>query len=688
MLVVSNVKVALKALHQLGLRVVGAYARYQIGLHTGYYQWMTPNHSIGGRNKQYHETQSGHELDRCLFTIPDAGAILSILGDDGKRKLLQEADEITTGKVHLFGRADLTQLSLDTDHPPSHWTNYELGRVSPVWRESDLHDIKLVWEPGRFGWVYTLARAYVITNDERYPAAFWKHAETFLRHNPPYLGPHWMSAQEVAIRLIALVFAGQVFAQSSNSTDQRIAELADAINAHALRIPPTLTYARAQNNNHLLIEALGLFTAGLAVPGHPKAGKWREQGWYWIESSLQDQIAPDGSYIQQSTNYHRLMLQAALWGYFLAESQGLRYSQETIERLKAATLWLLAMVDPLKGRAPNLGPNDGAYLFPLTSSPFGDFRPTLQAASGAFLSCRSFPAGIWDEMANWFAISEKSEINLSLERSKIEIGPKVILHPTGSESWGYFRAAKFSDRPGHADQLHLDLWWRGQNITRDPGTYLYNARPPWHNALARSSVHNVITIDQQDQMNAAGRFLWLDWAQSDIVEKTIKDDGALIEVTAQHDGYRDMGIAHQRTVSAHSAGTWDVVDNIVYVNKSLGRKNHSATHTVNLSWQLPDWEWSVNDDAPERCSLQIKSPYGDIQLRLSLEYIEEGTHFPIKLVLVRAGKTIYGVGIPNPEQGWFSPTYAEKFPGLTVSMTTTCKLPLQIHSQFIFPEIQ
>ncbi|MCK4725492.1 MAG: alginate lyase family protein, partial [Anaerolineales bacterium] len=431
-------------------------------------------------------------------------------------------------------------------------------------------------------------------------------------------------------------------------------------------------------NNHLLVEALGLFTAGLAIPGHPQAGEWRDQGWYWIEHSLQDQIAPDGSYIQQSTNYHRLMLQAALWANCLVNSQGRNFSTVTLERLKAATLWLSVMVDKVNGNVPNLGPNDGAYIFPLSACPFDDFRPTLQAAGRAFLSGGLFPAGDWDELASWFTIPDQPANRKELERSNEQIGPKVIIRSAGSESWGYLRVANFTARPGHADQLHLDLWWRGQNVARDPGTYLYNAQPPWRNALARSSVHNVITIDQQDQMTSAGRFLWLDWAQAEVLDKKRGENGELVEVTARHNGYRGLGIEHRRTVSAHSAGIWHVADEILYIYGLQANNNHPATHKVCLRWQLPDWEWLVEADSPDNYCLVLKSPYGKIQLRVYLELMGERTPIQGNLTLARAGKSVYGSGTPSPEEGWYSPTYAEKVPALTLGLTATKQMPLRI----------
>ena len=53
----------------------------------------------------------------------------------------------------------------------------------------------------------------------------------------------------------------------------------------------------------------------------------------------------------------------------------------------------------------------------------------------------------------------------------------------GPETWGMVRCAEYRDRPAHADQLHLDLWWRGANIALDSGTYLYNPEPEWYDAF-------------------------------------------------------------------------------------------------------------------------------------------------------------------------------------------------------------
>ena len=82
-----------------------------------------------------------------------------------------------------------------------------------------------------------------ITQDEKYADAFWKYFETFTDGNPPYLGPHWMNGQEIAIWLMSLVWAAQVFQMASASSPERRERGVQPSRIYAARIPPTLIYA-------------------------------------------------------------------------------------------------------------------------------------------------------------------------------------------------------------------------------------------------------------------------------------------------------------------------------------------------------------------------------------------------------------------------------------------------------------
>jgi hypothetical protein len=660
------------ALRELGPRQLGLYAVYQLGVRLGYYRRVLKTAS--------HSSPQRVSLD--WLALPERDDLVELLGDDNVRQILAEADEIVAGQVRLFG-SEPVPLCLSVDGPISHWTDqHSLPANSRKFWQSD---IKFIWEPGRFGWAYTLGRAYYLSADERFAEAFWRKTELFLESNPPYMGPHWASAQEAALRLMALVFALRIFRDSAHTTPERTASLAAAISNHAERIPPTLVYARAQNNNHLLTEAAGLYTAGLALPGHPDATRWRTLGWRWFNRGVVDQVARDGAYAQHSANYQRLMLQVGLWVNKLANADGQALPEATRRCLRAATRWLSALLDPENGCIPNLGPNDGAYILPLTVCSFHDYRPVLRAANRAFLDRKEVDLAPGDEMTLWLVdtVSRDEETEISEaggEPAEIPQTIRLKRHP----SWAYLRAARFTGRPGHADQLHLDLWWRGLNVAQDPGTYLYNAPPPWDNALTRTQVHNTLTVNGQEQMQRAGRFLYLKRAQAAIVSQESDESGDWQRLVAQHDGYRRLGVTHRRSVTGYETGRW-VVDDRLLTSGSRATDHENSSYEVCLHWLLPDWSWEVDEAEGDRFVLYLVSPYGPLKLTLAIKNAGEQNHNESQVQLARAGELIYGSGEVDSTWGWSSPTYGDKIPALALRWKLRGLIPLSLRSEWLFP---
>lgn len=676
-----------KSFFQLGPGPSGLYALYHLGLRSGYFRWQTPGvleNSLEGADLADGPLESPHAV-----YLPSPDTFWTKL-DAGEREcILLEAGEVAEGKARLFG-GEPVPLELASPLPLKHWTAYQ--GLEAHWMGE--RDVKFLWEPGRFGWVYPLARAYLLSHDERYPRRFWEFAESFWQANPPNLGPHWISAQEVALRMLALVFAAQVFSTSRETTPGRLRDLFRQVAWHAMRIPPTLIYARAQNNNHLLSEAAGLYSAGLILKDwHPAANHWRRLGWKWLVWGFLNQIQPDGTYVQHSTNYHRLMLQLGLWVAAITEHAGESLPAPVHERLAAAVRWFAGQVDPISGEMTNLGANDGAYIFPLASGNFRDARPVLQAAARRFLGKPYFPPGPWDEMSAWFI--EPSAINSLPPNFPDRLGrtishpPTVELHSTIEffnqkstiynpqiQSWASLRSVHFYSRPSHADQLHVEIWWRGLNLARDAGTYLYNAPHPWDNRLAETEFHNTVTVDGRSQMTRAGRFLWLDWAQSRIRERATAPGGESEAVTAVQDGYRRSGVLHQRTLQRYGYAVWRVVDRLESVQIGSSR-----AYRIRLHWLLPDWEWEMEGHV-----LRIRSPYGWVEIETTLNQAQGETNKEIRLSVVRAGLALAGEGQVAPQAGWYSPTYGVKIPAISYSLDCASELPLQLETLWRLPE--
>ncbi len=637
----------LKALRDLGPTQVALFALYKLGLKTG---WFARQQPAPAQPAEF----------AFNFPLPDPDEIKKTIGVNGLRTLLAEADEIVNGQFRQFGGPPV-EIRLSPGQPLRHWTAYETDHKLLRALNLPHNDIKFLWEPARFGWAFTLGRAWHLTGDEKYPARFWKYFEQFTAANPPCMGPNWTSGQEVALRLIAFAWAGVVFRQSAQSTPQRLAALAVSLAHHAERIPPTLLYGRAQNNNHLLTEAAGLFTSSLALPGHPQAGSWAQMGWTWLNWCFAHQIDAYGEYTQHSSNYHRLMLQTSLWVLLLARSRERNFSRAALENLALATHWLYGMLDPVSGQVPNLGANDGANIFPLSSQPFDDYRPVVQAAARAYMQY-SLPPGPWDEMALWFGLPASNKY--------FETPRYTGDHLYSSESWAMLRAVRrFRSRPSHADQLHLDLWWRGLNIARDAGSYLYNADAPWDNRMTSTLVHNTVSVDGEEQMTRASRFLYLDWAGATI-RRRLAEDADVLQLVARTYAYRRLGVRHDRIVTAVHSNQCRVEDELLNL--------HLKPHIFRLHWLLPDWEWEL-EDIETGVLLTLNSPHGPLRLRVVIEGANPLTS------LDRAGERLYGAGEPAVQSGWESPTYSIKIPALSLALEVESSDNVRFVSEFFFP---
>lgn len=669
---------ALQSAGQLGPRRVGYMLLYRLGLQSGHYR-----RTVNAELAQRLEAGIIRPVWMPMWPMPVRGGF-SIADKD---RLLAEVEKLLSGRVQLFGALE-ADLEIGTANRWEDWTAYENGQL-PSSGDHHTEDIKLLWEPMRFGWVFPLGRAYALNNDERLPRFFWERVEAFWDANPAYRGPHWASAQEVGLRLIALSFGLDVFHSSPESRPERCLRLLKSLAVHAGRIPATLAYAKAQNNNHLLSEAAALATAGVLLAEHPDSQSWRRLGWQLFNEGLHSQIAAGGSYCQHSTNYHRLMLQLGLWMAHLESlhpaGSSTRLDALSRSRLAAATGWLLALLDPAGGRVPNLGPNDGAYILPLSAGGFEDYRPVLQAAGRRFCGAPPFPAGGWDEMSLWLDAeptlkAKTAELDANLSRSTLDA--PLVIHSPDRDSWAYLRAARFSGRPGHADQLHLDLWQRGVNLTLDPGTYFYNAIPPWDNALTVAAVHNTVTVDGCDQMRRAGRFLYLDWAQGYLfTEGGAAGDAS--SLSAEHDGYRSLGLRHRRTVRCLDNGVWEVDDFLLALSKQAAIIERTGV----LHWLLPDGAWSVEPDSGCGVTFSLDSPNGPMLLELSGS--AAGASQPGgSLQLARAGEIVYGGGQVSPTWGWVSPTYAVKRPALALRWSLRGRPDIRFRTRIILSGVQ
>ena len=500
-------------------------------------------------------------------------------------------------------------------------------------------DIKFIWEPNRFSFVYTLVRAYAATRDEKYAEAFWQLTESWTESNPPNTGPNWMDGQELALRLMAWTFGLYGFAQSPASTPQRRAQLTVLIASHAERIYKNTSFGIFTHGNHSITEALGLWTTGLLFPELKHADKYLAFGYISLEREARAQIFPDGTYSMYSLNYHRFILHIYLYAMRLGEINNFPLSTHLQNLIAKSIEYLSQLIDPQTGQMPVYGSNDGALVLPLNNCDFTDYRPLLQL--GWYITKKEFlfDPGAWDEDIFWLCgtkpLSQRERVSEGQVREKslssFPHGGTYLLHSSNSKA--LLRCTDFRARPSHADQLHVDLWMRGHNIACDAGTHLYSGEGIWRNGLAHTSVHNTVVVDHKDQMTMVSRFTWTNWSKG----KVLKHDEHLWQ--GEHDGYKP--VAHKRTVMALEDDRWLVVDNLIA----------SEPHHYALHWLLADYPFEQKD------GLVIFSLDG-MKYKVQVGMTEGNGDFSP----VRAD--------PRSTRGWRSRYYGHKEPAISLMLET------------------
>jgi hypothetical protein len=540
---------------------------------------------------------NGNGIEFNLWESDEVGEIAS------DSHAIESADRLLEGHFPFY-----SHQFLRLTFPPDWHQNPFSGERVP----SDVHwsklsdfaygDIKHVWELSRFSWVYVLCRAYVRTQDRKYTDAFQVLVLDWMEMNPPNMGANWRCGQEVVLRLVALAWGLRCLCPNegfSRAFDVAVARLFAFSGA---RVEANLSYALSQKNNHGLNEAAGLWMIAVLYPGLNYAERWKRKGRKWLERQAAELIYADGSCSQNSLNYQRLMVDMLAWCVWLSRQTGESLAPGVSDAMRRAAEFLDQCQDEQSGRVPNYGANDGALLFPLTDADYGDFRPSLQVAFFLLNRKQRYPPGAHDEALFYFFGKSAMETPLEVgdriarvTRDKVDAEDTGCYTLRGDNGFVFFRCGNHIHRPSHADQLHVDIFWKGENVAADPGTYSYNADPPFHEGFAGTRFHNTVTVDGLDQMDKASRFLWLPWATGKVIDRGI-EQGRFNYLVGVHDGYRRLKdpVTHRRKVMQIEDNGFLVIDRVL-VKREI--------HQIDLRWLLPSSAQITEDDGQLKATI-------------------------------------------------------------------------------------
>lgn len=505
-----------------------------------------------------------------------------------------------------------------------------------------------IWGFNRFQWLTARAQKYAIDKDERMAEAARSIIEDWIEKNPVLKGINWMDPLEVSMRLLTWAYI-YFLIRDSEALDSGFEDMfLRSVYCQARFVEENLSkYSSA--NNHLIGEAAGLFTIGVLFPQLKGSEKRMRLGKRILEEEITKQVYSDGAGKEQSMHYHEFITELYLIAVSLGKKNGIRFSEGLNSRLRDMCGFIMHMMgDDL--RPLNIGDSDDSVGLRLNMlGQFSNSLSILNTASALFDDPEfKIDKNDFDEKSLWLLGREGYE-----RYSALKPLDKGGIH--GSKSFpegGYYIARHKGLRldfdcgqlgylslagHGHADSLSFTLSVNGRHIFVDPGTYLYHSGNKWRDYFRGTAGHNTVRIDDMDQSEARGPFLWGYKARACL--KHFSEDDRFYRITGYHTGYARLKdrVAHSREI------TLDKMNREITINDSISSKGR-------------------------HCIEQFFHLHPDCSLRKIEENLFEVANKDARLLMEidKSFNPCIFAGSESPIAGWYSDRFGEKQRSVTI----------------------
>ncbi len=527
--------------------------------------------------------------------------------------LQERFDKIAQGEVLLFN-ASWKKLGKQYDWitNPDSGFRYDISQhwslVEDISKEAG--DIKFVWEKSRFSYLYDIIR-HDYHYEQDHAELVFSEIENWIAANPINLGPNYKCSQEISLRCLNWTFALYYYRDSVGLTEARFQRIMHALYWQIRHVYSNINFSRiCVRNNHAITETMMLYLGGMLFPFFPEAAQWKKDGKKWWEEEIAYQVYEDGTFLQFSHNYQRVLVQLLTWGITLSELHQETLTSTTISRASSVVSYLYNCCVGKNGELPNYGNNDGALFFKLNSQLYPDFRPQLNALAFSINKEYLFSDNWLTEDIHWMQSKVTDKKNGSIDKT-VTIAKKydqggILTLSTSDNSFTFFKCTAYKDRPSQADNLHVDIWWRGKNYFRDAGIYKYNTTEQDINFFAGTLGHNTLILSNKNQMKKGPRFIWYNWTKN--TASSIEENAEEYILTAWAEMFPELGanVKHTRTIRKNKLKPiWTIVDRIE--NLPTNVQVHQLWHpNPNL---IPQVKITATDNNGQQLQLETKGGY-------------------------------------------------------------------------------
>lgn len=391
-------------------------------------------------------------------------------------------------------------------------------------------DIKIPWELSRFNHLLILGEAYLLTKNENYAKEFIFEITDWIINNPPGFGVNWSCAMDVAIRACNMIFSFNFFSDSNLITDNFKKEFIKNIYIHGIYIINNLENTYYVKNNHYLSDIVGLLYIGLFLNNTKIGKKWQKFSIKELKNQMKEQIYEDGTDFENSTCYHKLVLELFFYSTFFASNKKNTikntinnsktiidcaieiFGNHYVEKLKKMFIFLDA-INNGNGKIPQIGDNDSGILHLFNADERVNFEYLIFMGAVFFNEeklyfdkNKFYDEALWifgHKAYEFYQLFNKRNIFREKNSLSFENGGFYILK--NNDAMMIISAGKNGQNGigghTHNDKLSFIMSIEGEDIFIDSGTYIYTPLPYLRNKFRSTSSHNTVMVDKTEQNN-------------------------------------------------------------------------------------------------------------------------------------------------------------------------------------------
>lgn len=523
---------------------------------------------------------------------------------------------------------------------PNNWPNtfsYDLDYK----QNDDIGDARTNWELNRHFQFTILAKDYYTTKDLEYFEELKKLFYDWNQNNQFLMGISWTSVMEVAIRAYSWIITLSFLKASNINESEKIIQdfktgiinMIDYCNNHHSK------YSSA--NNHLIVEMFSIGVAGIVFQN----SIWYKKAISVLDEELFIQNYDDGVNKEHALHYQSFVMEAVSLFMLILKRNNISYPKKWDNLIYKMSCFIADNMDS-KYQVSHLGDDDNGKILDLSGQYNNHYKYVLELTS--LLLKEEFVDLInVSENIRWLfrkeEITEKLDIYDNKQSKCYKIGGYTIMKNDYDYENNVIIVIDHAElgfgsiaAHGHSDALSFTMTVNGNRLFIDPGTYIYHIDLNSRNYFRKTKNHNTISINNKDQSEMLGAFLWGNKAKTKLVDYKINDKEEIL--VANHDGYNP--IKHERKFIYNRKDTLIVEDLI-----SGGDCNFESTLVLDRNIKVID---------KNKTSMILKSDKNYFSVKIDNEY-----SFTV-------------------EDIWISETYSKREKGNAIKIRGNCNGQIKI----------